>query len=75
MGYRMLKMTPSKAAGEFRPEAYRPSHPPCPEPAETGSSLRYVEDFFEPRTQLGKGRVLARLGRGGCNQVIFSILG
>jgi hypothetical protein len=53
MGYTMLKMTPSKAAGEFRPEAYRPSHPPCPEPAKTGSSLRYVEDFFEPRTQLG----------------------
>jgi hypothetical protein len=45
MGYRMLKMTSTKAAGENKPEAY---------------PLGYVEDFFEPRTQLG---------------VIFSILG
>ena len=74
MGYRTLKMTLNKAAGEKQPEAYRPSHPPCPEPAKTGSSLRYVEDCFEPRTQLGKGRVLARLGCGGCNQVILSDL-
>ena len=44
MEYRMLKMTSNKAAGENKPEAY---------------PLGYVEDFFEPRTQLG---------------VIFSIL-
>jgi hypothetical protein len=56
--YRMLKMTSNKAAGELQPEAY---------------PLGYVEDCFEPRTQVGKGRVLARLGSGGCNQVIFSI--
>jgi hypothetical protein len=51
-------MTSNKAAGELQPEAY---------------PLGYVEDCFEPRTQVGKGRVLARLGSGGCNQVIFNI--
>ena len=52
-------MTLNKAAGEKQPEAY---------------PLEYVEDCFDPRTRLGKGRVLARLGRVGCNQVIFSVL-
>ena len=33
----------------------------------------YVEDFDEPRTQLGKGRVLARLGRVGEIETFFSI--
>lgn len=37
--------------------------PPNPEPAKTGSFPWYVEDGGEPRTKLGKGRVLARLGR------------
>ena len=76
MGYRMLKMTSNKAAGENEPEAYRLFHPLNPEPAKTGSiPLATLIRFFEPRTQFGKGRVLARLGCGGCNQVIFSILG
>jgi hypothetical protein len=34
---------------------------------------RYVEGFFDPRTQLGRGHVLARLGMGGCNGAFFSI--
>src|SRR5690242_9750728 len=38
-----------------------------------GVPLRYVEDFFDPRTQLVRGRVLARLGMGGCNGAFFSI--
>jgi hypothetical protein len=69
-------MTSNKAAGEKEPEAYRLFHPPRPEPAKTGPVPRGTSiSFFEPRTQVGKGRVLARLGSGGCSQVIFSILG
>src|SRR5512144_2935639 len=34
----------------------------------------YIEDFAKPRTQLGKERVPARLGKGGCNGGLFSIL-
>jgi hypothetical protein len=45
MGYRMLKMTSTKAAGENKSSTY---------------PLGYVEDLFEPRTQLW---------------IIFSILG
>jgi len=76
MGYRMLKMTSNKAAGEHKPEVYRLFHPPNPEPAKTGSiPIGTLIRFFEPRTQFGKGRVLAHLGRSGCNQGIFSILG
>jgi hypothetical protein len=76
MGYRTLKMTLNKASGENEPEAYRLFHPPNPEPAKTGSILLgTLIKFFEPRAQFGKRRVLARLGCGGCNQVIFSILG
>jgi hypothetical protein len=40
----------SKAAGEKKSEAY---------------PLGYVEEFFEPRTKIGKERVSARLGLGG----------
>ena len=43
-------MASSKARGEKEPEAY---------------PLGYVEDFFEPRTKIGKRRVLARRGRAG----------
>jgi hypothetical protein len=32
----------------------------------------YVEGMCEPRTQLGMGRALARLGPGGCNRAFFS---
>jgi len=35
--------------------------------------LRYVEPLSEARTKLGKGRVLARLGIGGCKG-FFNIL-
>jgi hypothetical protein len=28
----------------------------------------------DARTKLGKGRVLARLGQGGCNKRLFNIL-
>jgi hypothetical protein len=67
-------MTSNKAAGENKPEAYRLLHPPRPKPAKTGSvPLGTLISFFEPRTQFGNGRVLARLGAGGCNQLIFSI--
>jgi hypothetical protein len=38
-----------------------------------GVALGYVEDFDEPRTKLGKERVLARLGSGGYNVAFFSI--
>ena len=76
MGLRMLKMTSNKAAGEKEPETYRLFHPPSPEPVKTGSLPRGTSiSFFEPRTQVGKGRVSARLGSGGCSQVIFSTLG
>src|SRR5690349_11263339 len=34
--------------------------------------LGYVEDCFDPRMKLGKRRVLARLGVGGCNVAFFS---
>jgi hypothetical protein len=36
--------------------------------------LRYVEPLSDGRTKLGKGRVLARLGMGGCNKAFFNIL-
>ena len=32
----------------------------------------YVEDVCEPRTQLGMGRALARLGLSGCDRAFFS---
>jgi len=48
-----------KAAGEKQPEAY---------------PLVYVEDCFEPRTQFGKERVLARVGWVGGTEILFSSL-
>ena len=36
--------------------------------------MRYVESLSDARTKPGKGRVLARLGNGGCNTVFFNIL-
>ena len=38
------------------------------------SRVGYVEDLFEPRTQLGNRRVLARLGWAGVMVASFSIL-
>jgi hypothetical protein len=35
---------------------------------------RYVEALSDARTKLGKGRVLARLGIGGCNKAFWNIL-
>jgi hypothetical protein len=65
----------NKAAGEVKAAGVL-FHPPSHEPAVTGSFpvVGYVEDFDEPRTQLGKGRVLARLGRAGVMDGVFSIL-
>ncbi|MDQ6734261.1 MAG: hypothetical protein M3Z35_09135 [Nitrospirota bacterium] len=37
-----------------------------------GVFVGYVEDVCEPRTQLGMGRALARLGPGGCDGAFFS---
>jgi len=34
----------------------------------------YVEDFVEPRTKLGKGRVSASMGWAGEIETFFSIL-
>ena len=45
----MFKKGSNETAGEKQPEAY---------------PLVYVEDCFETRTKLGKGRVSARLGLG-----------
>ena len=52
------------------------AHPTRPEAKSKPQAypLGYVEEFGEPRTQLGKGRVLARLGREGEIGAIFSIL-
>ena len=44
-----------------------------PEPAKTDSFPRYVEDV-QTENELGKGRVLARLGQGECDGDFFSIL-
>jgi len=53
---------PCEAAGKKKPQAYWFS-PSDPESAKTAPTrLGYVEDFFSPRTKLGKGRALARLG-------------
>ena len=63
-----------KAAGAEKPEAYRQfTHPILKQPR-LALSHRYVADFDKPGTKLGKGRVLARLGSGECNDAIFSIL-
>jgi hypothetical protein len=35
---------------------------------------RYVEPLSDVRTKIGKGRVLARLGLGGCDKAFFNIL-
>ncbi len=53
-----------------------PITPARPEPAETGSFTRgrYVEPLSDARTKLGKGRILACLGMGGCNEAFFNIL-
>ena len=61
---RCSKRLSNKAAGEANTAGVPIFHPPNPEPAETGSfpMVGYVEDVGKPRTQLGKGRVLARLG-------------
>ena len=56
---RLLKKAANEAAGERKPEAY---------------PLGYVEDFVEPRTKIGKGRVLARRGWAGGMLVFFSSL-
>ena len=65
MGDRRLKTCVNKAAAEKKPEAY-PYHPPCPEPAKTGSfPMGYVEDFFEARTHCGKTVRLGAPGVGG----------
>jgi hypothetical protein len=37
-------------------------------------STVYVEPLSDMRTKLGKGRVLARLGGGGCSKTFFIIL-
>ena len=50
---------PMKAACEKQPKAY---------------PLVYVEDCFEPRTQFGKERVLARVGWVGGTEILFSSL-
>jgi hypothetical protein len=34
----------------------------------------YVEPLNDMRTKLGKGRVSARLGGGGCSKTFFTIL-
>jgi hypothetical protein len=54
---RLLKKVTNAAAGEKKPEA---------------QPLGYVEDFFEPRTKLGKRRVPAHLGNGGWRGGLFS---
>ena len=53
------KMPSNEAAGELKPEAY---------------PLEYVEDFDEPRTKIGKRRVLARRGWAGGIWAFFSSL-
>jgi hypothetical protein len=52
-------MASSKVRGEREPEAYLQG---------------YVEDSFEPRTKIGKRRVLARRGWAGEMMAIFTIL-
>ena len=52
-------MPSNEAAGELKPEAYPQG---------------YVEDFDEPRTKIGKRRVLARRGWAGGIWDFFSSL-
>jgi hypothetical protein len=53
------KMPSNEAAGEWKPEAYPQG---------------YVEDFDEPRTKIGKRRVLARRGWAGGIWAFFGSL-
>ncbi|MEP6888670.1 MAG: hypothetical protein ABI945_10170 [Nitrospirales bacterium] len=48
---------PSKAAGKKTPEAYRYLTRPSQTSQDRLFPLGYVEDFFDPRMQRGKGRV------------------
>ena len=64
--FRMLK----KAANltlppQARQDALLPVARPQAMPTPQVYPLGYIEDVGEPRTKLGKGRVLARLGQGG----------
>ena len=47
---------------------------PQAKPTPNAFPLGYIEDVGETRTKLGKERVLARLGQGGCNRAFFIIL-
>ena len=71
--------TPRRAfpcAAAASDEARRTISPARPKLVETSSLLRgrYVEPLSDARTKLGTGRVLARLGKGGCNRAFFNIL-
>src|SRR6476620_4852381 len=68
------KWPSNKTAGEKKAETYRYITRPALSRPRPALSHGYVDDSFEPRTKLGKGRVSARRGQGGCNVVIFSIL-
>lgn len=50
---RMLKKVSDKGVGETKPQAYRYSTHPALSQPRPAPSPRYVEDFGEPRTQLG----------------------
>jgi hypothetical protein len=71
---RMLKKVIQRGRRGDKPQAYRYFTHPALSQQRLAPSPGYVEDFGEPRTKLGKERVLARLGKGGCNSAFFSIL-
>lgn len=80
----MMLMLSQQCCGMLKKVSIAPSHPrraeTLPFPAKAagdahtaGVPVGYVENLCETRTQLGNGRVLARLVSGGCNEAFFSI--
>ena len=71
---RRFKKACSKAAvSESLSRTFSPARPrACKDRLFTRE--RYIEGLSDARTQPGKGRVLARLGKGGCNEAFFNIL-
>ncbi len=57
-------MSSNKTSGESKPEAYRHFTRPTLSRPRPALAHGYVEDSLAPRTKIGKGRVLARLGFG-----------
>jgi len=68
------KWRSNKTAGEKKAEKHRYITRPALSRPRPALSHGYLGDSFDPRTKLGKGRVSASPGQGGCDVVIFSIL-